>query len=184
MLLLLPYTPFNSSDEQLVLDILRSAEALRGLDDSLIAPLQGSLQSQWRKVPDTEVDRLVAQTKFALIAAVQAARDEADRFEKLGATEKASVGISLQHAGLTGPSLQAKAAAYRLLWQQLATMLNDLQDGRPFRGWDRAQRLLELLQGLWNSLKSAFPVVEQVQEILGLLAQLIALARGPAPGRA
>jgi hypothetical protein len=59
-----------------------------------------------------------------------------------------------------------------------------LQDGRPFRGWDRVQRLLELLQGLWNSLKTAFPVVEQVQEILGLLAQLIALARGPAPGRA
>lgn len=184
MLLLLPYSPFNSSDEQLVLDILRSAEALLGLEESLIDPLQASFRRRWSGTADMEIDRLVEQTEFALHIAVKTALMEAARFERLGGSEKDAVISALERAGLTGPSLQAKAAAYRLLWQQLATMLNDHQSGRTLRDWDRVQRLLDLLKGLWNSLKSAIPGVEQVEEILGLLAQLIALARGPAPGRA
>ncbi|MFN6115016.1 MAG: hypothetical protein ACK46C_03950 [Flavobacteriales bacterium] len=184
MLLLLPYAPFNSSDEQLVLDILRSTDALLGLEESLIDPLQGSLRRRWSRSTGAEIDRLVEQTEFALHIAVKTALMEAARFEALGVSEKGTVTVALERAGLTGPGLQAKAAAYQLLWQQLATMLNDLEAGRPFRGWDRVERLLELLKGLWNSLKSAIPGVEQVEEILGLLAQLIALARGLVLGRA
>lgn len=169
-------------DLDIVRDLLLQTESMTVLKDSLITPLERRLSRFEGRVEDFNAAVLVANANQTLDQAIASAVAEGERINKLTDIEREDLKSKLRVSGLTGNALQAKVASFKALWHELREALQLLKEGRLHRSRLNIHALLDLLKDIWSSLKKAIPGAEEVEEALGVIAQLLHLAdimRGP-----
>lgn len=180
MLILLPFATEGNEDLVIIRDLLLSTKEMLEFEPMVILPLEARLKRYERHVSGYSAAQLVANARNTLLKAVETAVAEGERVSRLAPMERTQLLADLSTAGLTGDALRAKVTSYKLLWYRMASELERLEAGRPFTGFGSIRELFDLLKQLWSSLKSAIPGAEQIEELLGLLDQLLYLARGAA----
>lgn len=170
---------FQGRDDLDVLrDLLLQTESMSVLKDGLIVPLERRLERYESRVQDFNAALLVANANHALDQAIASAKAEGERINSLSGDDRASLLSKLRVSGLTGKALQAKVASFKALWYELTEALQRLKEGRAFFGRLNIHALLDLLKDIWSSLKKAIPGAEEIEEVLGLIDQLLHLADG------